>query len=110
MALHKRTPELQITIMRKTYSVKILMRDIWMAGPKPGMRITFIDGDRTNPQNRCPIAKCKPWGTVIAYYRSMAEAAEKNHISRSGMQKRINNETLADGVVFRRASEMEEEQ
>lgn len=27
-----------------------------------------------------------------------------------GMQKRINNETLADGVVFRRASEMEEEQ
>lgn len=74
------------------------------------MRITFIDGDRTKPQNRCPIAKCKPWGTVIAYYRSMAEAAEKNHISRSGMQKRINNETLADGVVFRRASEMEEEQ
>ena len=110
MALHKRTPELQITLMRKTYSVKILMRDIWMAGPKPGMRITFIDGDRTNPQNKCPIAKCKPWGTVIAYYRSMAEAAEKNHISRSGMQKRINNETLADGVVFRRASEMEEEQ
>ena len=124
MALHKRTPELQITLMRKTYSVKILMRDIWMAGPKPGMRVTFIDGDRTNcalhnlryspveevrtnPQNRCPIAKCKPWGTVIAYYRSMAEAAEKNHISRSGMQTRINNETLADGVVFRRASELE---
>jgi hypothetical protein len=37
----------------------------------------------------------------------MAEAAEKNHISRSGMQKRINNETLADGVIFRRASELE---
>lgn len=46
-------------------------------------------------------------GTVITYYRSMAEVAEKNHISRSGMQKRINNETLADGVVFRRASELE---
>lgn len=27
--------------------------------------------------------------------------------SRSGMQKRVNNETLADGVIFRRASEME---
>ena len=100
------------------------MRDVWMDGPKPGMLVVFIDGDksncalhnlryksaheiRTDPQNRCPIAKCHPWGTVITYYRSIAEAAEKNHISRSGMQKRVNNETLADGVIFRRASEME---
>ncbi len=121
----KRTPELQITLMRKTYSVKILMRDIWMQGARPDMRVTFIDGDRMNcalhnlryspveevrknPQNRCPIAKCHPWGTVITFYQSIAEAAEKNHISRSGMQKRVNNETLADGVIFRRASEMED--
>lgn len=124
MNWNRRTPELQITLIRRTYSLKILMRDVWMDGPKPGMLVVFIDGDksncalhnlryksaheiRTDPQNRCPIAKCHPWGTVIKYYRSIAEAAEKNHISRSGMQKRVNNETLADGVIFRRASEME---
>lgn len=120
----KRTPELQITLMRKTYSVKILMRDVWMQGARPGMRVIFIDGDhmncalhnlryspvekvRKNPQNRCPIAKCHPWGTVIMFYPSITEAAGKNHISRSGMQKRVNNEILADGVIFRRASEVE---
>lgn len=124
MNFKRRTPELQITLACRTYSVKILMRDIWMDGPRPGMRVSFLDGDRTNcalhnlvykpaqeirknPQNRCPIAKCHPWGTVITYYRSITEAAEKNYITRSGMQRRVNNETLADGVIFRRASEME---
>ena len=48
MNWNRRTPELQITLMRRTYSLKILMRDVWMDGPKPGMLVVFIDGDKSN--------------------------------------------------------------
>ena len=116
-------PALMITLRgERPCRVKILMRDVWMQGNVPGMKVKFQDGDFTNcslanlryistsevnrnPGNRCPVAKCDATGRVLQYYQSIAEAARENFWSKSGLQKAISEERLVGGCYYIRASE-----
>lgn len=99
-------------------NVKNLVRDIWMAGPQPGKVLQLIDGDPANvsvynmryvtraeinkakdTSLRRPVAKCQR-RTVVEFYRSVQEAAKRNHLSVSGMRNRIRRKTVVDGVWF----------
>lgn len=104
---------------RVTFIVKYLMRDIWMQGPKEGMVVRIID---SNPENcslhnleyvpqakgnrkyedsqRRPVAKRSINHEIVAYYKSVREAAEKNYITQSAMSKRIKRKIVADGFYF----------
>lgn len=104
---------------RVAFSVKNLMRDTWMAGPKKGMAVKIIDG---NPENcslhnlayvplskgsqkhedtqRRPVAKCNTDHEIVAYYKSVQEAAVKNFLTQSAMCKRIRRKIVADGFYF----------
>lgn len=104
------------------YRVKILMRDTWMQGPIPGMKVKMVDGDFTNcnlsnlvyvskskanrpPTNRCPIAKCDAEGNVLTYYQSISEAARENYWSKTGLCKAIADRRMAGGFYYIKASE-----
>lgn len=100
-------------------NVKNLVRDIWMAGPQPGKVVKLIDGDPTNvsvynmryvtkaeinktkdTSLRRPVAKYDRYHTVLEFYRSVRDAAFRNHLSVPGMHSRIRRKTVVDGVWF----------
>ena len=104
--------------------VKLLMRDIWMQGKKPGLEVRCIDGDQTNCSlynleytthktacqngkkrmgNRVPIKKLDAkTKEVITIYPSIAAAARKEYLSERAITLRIKNKVVVDGVMFRR--------
>lgn len=105
---------------RVTFSVKNLMRDVWMEGPKEGKVVRIIDGNRENcslhnleyttpskgsrkfnDSQRRPVAKFNTDHEIVAYYKSVREAAEKNFLTQSAMSKRIKRRIVADGFYFK---------
>ena len=104
---------------RASFSVKRLMRDIWMGGPREGMVVRIIDGNhencslhnleyatpakgiqKFNDTQRRPVAKRSINHEIVAYYKSVREAADKNFITQSAMSKRIKRKIVADGFYF----------
>ena len=104
-------------------SIKSLMRDIWMDGPKPGMYVKLIDGDPTNCalhnlkyvsiaegsknrnlSHRKPVAKYNTRHEVVCFYSSAVDAAKKNYLTPSGVRNRIRRGTVMDGVYFKYAT------
>ena len=104
---------------RVTFIVKYLMRDVWMDGNKEGMAVRIIDGNhencslhnleyatpakgiqKFNNTQRRPVAKRSINHEIVAYYKSVQEAADKNFITQSAMSKRIKRKIVADGFYF----------
>lgn len=119
-----RNPVLEISLWNgeaksSPLDIKMLMRDIWMEGPKPGKIVKLIDGDPSNcalhnlryttlgemnkkkgNSLRKPIAKYNEHHEVITFYRSIYDAAKKNFLTESGMRNRIRRGTVVDGYYF----------
>ena len=92
----------------KNMSIKTLMRDIWMDGAKDGYSVGVIDGDPKNlvlsnlaymPGNRKPCAMIGRDGKRKEYPSIIAAAAD-NHITPSGVSRRIRAGKEVDGVTF----------
>lgn len=101
-------------------AVKLLMRDVWMQGKKSGMVVTILDENPSNcslhnlayvPVNkgskkyfdssRKPVAKYNLMNEVVAFYKSVQEAANKEYLTLSGMRNRIRRKSVVDGFYFK---------
>lgn len=102
---------------RKRYNVRDIMRDVWMDGKIPGYYVSVRDGDFCNLRlsnlvYRTRVDLSKKYGTnrrpikatfssgEIRFYPSMAEAARQNHLTTSGVLRRIKRKGRLDGVYF----------
>lgn len=100
-------------------NIRNLVRDIWMDGPQPGKVLALANGDPTNcsvynlkyitraevnrtkdTSLRKPVVKCEG-KEVVDVYRSVVDAAKKNHLTVSGLRNRIRRKTVVDGFYFR---------
>jgi len=92
------------------YRVHILMRDVWMGGPRPGMVVYHKNGDIQDPclhnlgfisrkelgrktgssAKRIPVVKLTPAGEIVACYPSARAAAKANHMSYQAVIDRCN--------------------
>lgn len=102
---------------RKKVTVRSLMRDVWMRGKLDGYVVHHKDGDwrnvrlsnleyakrskvvRQNHGGRRPVKRISGGGDIV-YYSSIKQAAEQNHITLSGLRKRIINGRNIQGILF----------
>lgn len=98
-------------------AVRSLMRDVWMRGKLDGYVVHHKDGDwrnvrlsnleyakkskvvRQNHGGRRPVKRISGGGDIV-YYSSIKQAAEQNHITLSGLRKRIINGRIIQGILF----------
>lgn len=119
-------PELLVTLYDRETSkpnrirVKVLMRDVWMDGPKPGYVLHHKNWDQldcslhnlcyakpaeinaimTNGRRRPVVAREVATGELLGVWPSIDIAAKKSFLTRRGMTKRIYRKTICDGVIF----------
>lgn len=102
---------------RKKVTVRSLMRDVWMRGKLDGYVVHHKDGDwrnvrlsnleyakkskvvRQNHGGRRPVKRTSKGGDIV-YYSSIKQAAEQNHLTLSGLRKRIINGRIIEGILF----------
>lgn len=102
---------------RKKVTVRSLMRDVWMRGKLDGYVVHHKDGDwrnvrlsnleyakkskvvRQNHGGRRPVKRTSEGGDIV-YYSSIKQAAEQNHLTLSGLRKRIINGRIIQGILF----------
>lgn len=102
---------------RKRVTVRSLMRDVWMRGKLDGYVVHHKDGDwrnvrlsnleyakkskvvRQNHGGRRPVKRTSEGGDIV-YYSSIKQAAEQNHLTLSGLRKRIINGRIIQGILF----------
>lgn len=102
---------------RKKVTVRSLMRDVWMRGKLDGYVVHHKDGDWKNVRlsnleyakkskvtkqshgGRRPVKRISE-GRDIVYYSSIKQAAEQNHLTLSGLRKRIINGRIIQGILF----------
>lgn len=102
---------------RKKVTVRSLMRDVWMRGKLDGYVVHHKDGDWKNVRlsnleyakkskvtkqshgGRRPVKRISEGGDIV-YYSSIKQAAEQNHLTLSGLRKRIINGRIIQGILF----------
>ena len=98
-------------------AVRSLMRDVWMKGKIPG----YVVHSKNNVKSDCPLRNLEYTtkqsitksgrgnrravmrlenGMVTRIYKSGREAAKAEHLTPSGMRRRIQRGTIVDGVQF----------
>lgn len=113
----------------KRVPVSQLVADAFLGGTPPGMRRVHKNGmmqdnsvynivfmtnadaaRRRRPGNSRPVAKIDSDGNVVAFYKSQAEAARKNHISQAAINKRclrlVDDPRRLDGYDYKFAEEI----
>ena len=104
-------------IGQKTHRIRSLMRDVWMKGKIPG----YVVHSKNNVKSDCPLRNLEYTtkqsitksgrgnrravmrlenGMVTRIYKSGREAAKAEHLTPSGMHRRIQRGTIVDGVQF----------
>lgn len=109
-----------VMIRQKRFTVKNIVRDVFMGGERPGYVLAHKNGDRSdcsvenlvfvtrkqlnavsNRSKRKVVKKVSIYGRkVLEFYPSVREAAEKNFLSNHGMTNRIKKKIVVDGVYF----------
>lgn len=102
---------------RRKVTVRSLMRDVWMRGKLDGYVVHHKDGDWKNVRlsnleyakkskvtkqshgGRRPVKRISEGGDIV-YYSSIKQAAEQNHLTLSGLRKRIINGRIIQEILF----------
>ena len=81
---------------RKKVTVKSLMRDVRLSNLEYAKKSKVV---RQNHGGRRPVKRISGGGDIV-YYSSIKQAAEQNHLTLSGLRKRIINGRIIQGILF----------